>query len=203
MSVAAVIPLTELLSANAVLEAQGFGEGNFSVPLYDAPRANFAALHAWDNTAFAGAVKSAPGVKWSEIAGRPPDRVVDAVAKLAPTATWASNAKPLAGPVTPGLHFDPDDFDGPLWWVIQPFDRAVFTQPLDELPALVRRARTPGVALPWVQPLDQFDAYRALDPWTGAGEVATHNGKTWRVTQGDGAGNNVWQPGVFGWEEIA
>jgi len=31
----------------------------------------------------------------------------------------------------------------------------------------------------------------------------THNGQTWEVAQADGAGNNVWEPGVFGWVEVA
>lgn len=25
------------------------------------------------------------------------------------------------------------------------------------------------------------------------------NGFTWKVTQADGSGNNVWEPGVYGW----
>lgn len=30
----------------------------------------------------------------------------------------------------------------------------------------------------------------------------THNGFTWKVTQADGSGNNVWQPGVYGWTKV-
>jgi hypothetical protein len=70
--------------------------------------------------------------------------------------------------------------------------------------ALVRRwARVPGSVAPWVQPLDQFDAYKLLNPFTGQPDKATHNGQTWRVSQADGAGNNVWAPGAFGWVVVA
>lgn len=42
----------------------------------------------------------------------------------------------------------------------------------------------------WVQP-DSTNAY-------DAGDKVTHNGKTWRSLI-DG---NVWEPGVYGWEEV-
>ena len=44
----------------------------------------------------------------------------------------------------------------------------------------------------WVQPTGAHDAYPA-------GAEVSHNGQTWRNTHGN---SNVWQPGVFGWEEI-
>ena len=43
----------------------------------------------------------------------------------------------------------------------------------------------------WVQPLGAEDAYPA-------GAKVSHNEKHWLNTYGDG---NVWEPGVFGWEE--
>jgi hypothetical protein len=46
---------------------------------------------------------------------------------------------------------------------------------------------------PWVQPTGGHDAYPA-------GATVTHNGRTWENTHGDG---NVWEPGVFGWADIA
>ena len=30
----------------------------------------------------------------------------------------------------------------------------------------------------------------------------THAGKTWKVTLADGAGNNIWVPGQYGWAEV-
>ena len=206
MNFSAVIPAADLAIANAALaEVDGvpteWGDNNFSIPAHDGSGsgASHAALHAWDMPDFIAAVKALPNVQWSELPGDPKDRIADALSKVG--AEWGAQAKPLTGQVTPGLH---EDDDGQMWLVIQPFDRSVFTQALADLPALVRRARTPGVAEPWVQPLDGENAYRVLDPWTGAGEVATHEGKTWRVTQGDGAGNNVFEPGTLnaGWEEV-
>ena len=38
----AFIPTTNLAAANAALEEQGFGPGNFSVPVYDGPRSHTA-----------------------------------------------------------------------------------------------------------------------------------------------------------------
>lgn len=48
-----------------------------------------------------------------------------------------------------------------------------------------------GVA-EWVQPSGAHDAYM-----TGA--VVTHDGKTWIST----VDSNVWEPGVYGWEEYS
>lgn len=84
-------------------------------------------------------------------------------------------------------------------------------------PALIRRARRPGVAESWVQPLGAHDAYKLLDPFTGqpdewpawkpwdgnnanlyqVGAKASHNGKRWVSN----TPNNHWEPGVFGWVE--
>jgi len=70
------------------------------------------------------------------------------------------------------------------------------------IPALIRMAKIPGEALPWVQPIDQYDAYKLVNPFTGEGDRCTHEGFTWKVTQADGAGNNVYAPGVFGWTQV-
>ena len=81
---------------------------------------------------------------------------------------------------------------GVLWWVIQAYDTAVYPNPI-LIPALIRQAKIPGQAEPWVQPLDQYDAYKLVNPFTSEGDLCTHNGSTWQVTQADGAGNNVWE----------
>ena len=44
----------------------------------------------------------------------------------------------------------------------------------------------------WVQPLGATDAYNT-------GDVVMHGGKKWRST----VDANVWEPGVYGWEEVA
>ena len=45
----------------------------------------------------------------------------------------------------------------------------------------------------WTQPLCADDAYHI-------GDIAYHIDGLWIVTQGDAAGLNIWEPGVFGWE---
>ena len=44
----------------------------------------------------------------------------------------------------------------------------------------------------WVQPIGAHDAYEA-------GSKVSHNGKKWVST----APANVWEPGVYGWEEYS
>ena len=48
----------------------------------------------------------------------------------------------------------------------------------------------PGVIPEWKQP-------ESTNPYM-AGDKVTHNGKTWVST----TDNNVWEPGVYGWDEI-
>jgi len=45
-------------------------------------------------------------------------------------------------------------------------------------------------------------AHKLLSPFTGQPKTCTHKGFTWKVTQADGAGNNVWEPGVYGWTKV-
>ena len=45
----------------------------------------------------------------------------------------------------------------------------------------------------WTQPLCAEDAYRI-------GDIVYRIDGLWKCTQGDAAGLNVWEPGVFGWE---
>ena len=85
--------------------------------------------------------------------------------------------------------------------MIQGYNTAIWTDPTI-IPALIRRAKVPGQAAPWVQPIDAFDAYKLLNPFTSEPDTCTHNGFTWKVTQADGSGNNVWEPGVFGWTKV-
>ena len=48
-----------------------------------------------------------------------------------------------------------------------------------------------GIPL-WVQPLGATDAYNI-------GDIVMHNEKKWESS----IDNNVWEPGVYGWEEVA
>jgi hypothetical protein len=197
MNFSALIPVADIQSAKSSLEAAGYGPDNFSVPVYtNRPAPAYATLHAWGNNLadFYAAVKALPNVVWSETGGTPQDVVNDALSGV--SGKWGGNAQPLAGQVTAGNLYK--DADGGMWWVIQPYDADVFSDPT-VIPALVRRARIPSAVGPWVQPIDQFDAYKLVNPFTGQPDQVEHNGEVWTVTGADGSGNNIWEPGVFGW----
>lgn len=191
----AIIPAADMDAANAALGAQGFGLDNFSVPAYEGPSPQFAVLHCWNNPAFQAAVEALPNVTVEVNPGTSSPTQLASNVCVAVGAEWAADAKPLTGVVTPGLYRDDLNV---LWWVIQQYDTAIWPDPL-AVPALIRVAKVPGQVLPWQQPLDQFDAYKLVNPFTGEPDRCTHNGEEWYVTQADGAGNNIWEPGVFGW----
>jgi hypothetical protein len=184
-------------AANTYLAALVFGPNSFSVPTYtDKAVPTYAILHSWGNAAFEAAVAAISGVTITHEGTDPIATATTATTTIG--GAFAASAKPLTGTVTPGLYLDSV---GTLWWVIQSYNTATYPDPT-VLPELIRRARIPGEVQAWVQPIDQYDAYNLANPFTGAGDRCTHNGKTWRVTQADGAGNNVWAPGVYGWTEI-
>lgn len=62
----------------------------------------------------------------------------------------------------------------------------------DAAPSLFAKVLIPdkNVIPEWEQP-------ESTNPY-GKGDKVTHNGKTWRST----IDSNVWEPGVYGWEEI-
>lgn len=197
MSIVAIIPVANLAAANAALQAQGYGPNNFSVAAYAQPTPTHAVLHAWSTGAFATAVKALPGVTFNEGTGDPVARTQALIA--AQSAKWGAQAPdlPSAGNATANTLYRWTD--GSLWWCIQTFSRSTFNAPPATYPALIRIVREPGAVLEWTQPIDQYDAYKLVNAFTGKPDECTHNGKTWYVTQGDGSGNNVWEPGVFGW----
>lgn len=195
----ASILATNMQAANDLLNntaqnpgKKSYGPNNFSVPSYAGPSPSVALLHAWGDPEFEAAVSAIAGVTITQGTDPTASTIAAATAK---GSTWGSDAKPLTGTVTPGLY---KDASGALWWVIQSYNTATYPDP-PAIPALIRQAKIPGQALPWVQPIDQYDAYKLSNPFTGAGDLCTDGGFKWQVTQADGSGNNVWQPGVFGW----
>jgi len=199
----ASIPVANMQAANAFLagtdgnplNTNNFGPNNFSVPAYSGPSPTVGLLHAWGDPVFEAAVASIPNVVITQ--GTDPVVMTTEAATTA-GVTWGNDAQPLTGTVSPGLYRDTDNV---LWWVIQSYNTATYPDPT-VIPALIRMAKVPGEALPWVQPIDQYDAYKLVNPFTGTCDICTHNGSTWQVTQADGAGNNVWEPGVFGWTKV-
>lgn len=70
-------------------------------------------------------------------------------------------------------------------------DVAQNTKP-SETPSMWTRISDPTQEYPeWIQPIGAHDAYNT-------GDKASHNDKNW-VSTVDG---NVWEPGVYGWEEV-
>lgn len=62
----------------------------------------------------------------------------------------------------------------------------------DVTPALWSVAGDPTVEFPdWSQPIGAHDAYQI-------GDKVAHKGKHWVCS----AANNVWEPGVYGWDEV-
>lgn len=79
-------------------------------------------------------------------------------------------------------------FASQLYRVIQPHTSQMDWTP-DVAVSLFAAIQPPGVIAEWVQP-DSTNPYQT-------GDQVTHNGQTWTST----ADNNVWAPGVYGWEE--
>ena len=81
-------------------------------------------------------------------------------------------------------------FDGTLYKCLQPHAAQPDWTPT-AAPSLWAKVLTSdtGEALPWEQP-------ESTNPYM-KGDKVTHAGKTWVST----IDNNVWEPGVYGWEE--
>ena len=197
MSLCAIIPVANLAAANATLAAAGYGPRNFSVQAYGATGATHAALHAWNDAAFIAAVKAIPGVVWEESGGDPVARTQALIA--AQGAKWGAQAPalPATGNVTVGSLYR---FEDSLWSVIQAFSRTTYGAHPSTYPALIRRLRDPYKTEAWRQPLDQFDSFKLVNPFTGKADTTLHGGKTWRTK----VDNNVWEPTAQSaeWEEI-
>lgn len=80
-------------------------------------------------------------------------------------------------------------YDGNLYRVIQPHNSQPNWTP-DKVPALFVKISLEEYP-EWVQPTGAQDAY-------SAGDKVSHNGKHWKST----VNGNVWEPGVYGWEEV-
>jgi hypothetical protein len=77
---------------------------------------------------------------------------------------------PSSGTVTAGSLYQ---FEEKLWSVIQTFSRTTYPAHPSTYPALIRRVHVPGEVEPWKQPLDQFDAYKLVNPFNGLPDKCT------------------------------
>lgn len=95
---------------------------------------------------------------------------------------------------TVGVSYEVGDrvrYDGRLYRCVQAHASAEGYEPPTS-PALWTRNGASGEIEEWVQPTGAQDAYNE-------GDRVTHNGKTWVST----CDHNVWEPGVYGWDEVA
>ena len=195
-SLCAIIPVANTTTANDALALQGFGNQNFSVPLYVNGSPAFVGLHTWNDTAFVTAVKAIANVIWEESDGDPITRF-DTLAN-ANSVKWGALAPdyPTTGTILPNEIYRYTD--GNLYQVIQQYDVVTFPLPPSSYPALIVLARDPYQVYEWYQ-TGQFDAFKVVNPVTGDNDECIYNGEKWYVTDGDGAGNNVWLPTDYGW----
>lgn len=83
--------------------------------------------------------------------------------------------------------------DGQLYRSIHDVTNVAQNTKPSETPSMWTRVSDPSVEYPeWVQPIGAHDAYTN-------GNKVSHNGKNW-TSSTDG---NVWEPGVYGWEEVS
>lgn len=81
----------------------------------------------------------------------------------------------------------------PDWWEVATDDwEPPVVEPEDPDPVPEPEPEPEPETYPaWVQPSGAHDAYNS-------GDKVSHNGKNWQST----TSGNVWEPGVYGWEEI-
>jgi hypothetical protein len=199
LSIVAIVAYSDIAAANAALEEAGFGPQNFTVPAYTGIAPSHAALHCWNDPRFQEALEALPYVTIQTEDGEPASLVNTLIE--AQGAKWPAKAPelPNTGMVNAGEMYR---YQGKGWSIIQAFDRSTFGAPPETYPALMRYVRQPGSIEEWKQPIDQYDAYKLVNLYTGAPDQCKHNGQIWKVIQADGAGNNVYEPGVFGWEVV-
>lgn len=124
------------------------------------------------------------------------DPYQEAIEQLAPTLTdeqsiavpWAYPEWSAEGSYEAGQRVR---YEGALYKVLQSHDAQESWNP-PAAPSLFARvlSGTSGETPEWEQP-------ESTNPYM-AGDRVTHGGKTWEST----IDNNVWEPGVYGWEEV-
>ena len=98
-------------------------------------------------------------------------------------APWAASVAYKVGDIR--------EYEGNLYRCVQAHTSQADWTP-DKAASLWSKIGDPTVEYPeWVQPIGAHDAY-------GNGDKCSHSGKKWVST----VANNVWEPGVYGWNEV-
>jgi hypothetical protein len=180
----AIIPITHMDAANALLDEEGHGPTNFSVPTKTpgSEGADYAGFHCWDHPAFREAVEALPpeyGVIIMDGDGVPNfDKLCQREGKewVQPTGAGDPNIRNTGDRVTA---------DGKTWESL--IDNNVWKPPVGW-----REVVAEGFPA-WVQPTGAHDAY-------GVGEKVSFNGANYESL----IPANVWSPAVYpaGWRVI-
>lgn len=180
MSFSATIPSSQLESANATLEAAGFGPNNFSrATRVGLAQATHVGLHSFRGGAFRTAVAAIPNVEITD--GETNIDVTFANHCSVRSMEWTSQENWFQNPIMTG---DRRTFNNTEWESL--IDYNVWAPPIGW-----REIVAEGYPA-WVQPTGAQDAYPL-------GFRVTYNGQNWENT---GSAANVWAPGVFGWVVI-
>ena len=109
-------------------------------------------------------------------------------------AVTAAEQSALCAPWAPGVSYTAGQlrrYSGVLYRCVQAHASQEGWEP-DRAASLWAVTSDPAEEWPeWSQPIGAHDAY-------SAGEKVSHNGKHWSST----ADGNVWEPGVYGWDEV-
>jgi hypothetical protein len=105
---------------------------------------------------------------------------------MAEAVPWAAGLAISTVPVT---------YEGEIYQPLQKHTAQSDWTP-DVVPALFREIGkpTPSGYPAWEQ--------RYAAPYYRKGDRVAHNGQNWQCTAADANGNNVWEPGVYGWTVI-
>lgn len=192
MSFSAYCPIASLDEVRQLLDGQGFGPENFSVPLRDGiEAATHAGCYAWGPQEFRQALEDLPVELGVVVHDSEQQEPPESFGEMVTTAAldW-SDPLDADNPwfVNPVMIGDERTHGGKTW--VSLINYNVWTPPIGW-----REVVEDGYPA-WVQPTGAQDAY-------AIGDRVTHNGNLWECVQGDASGNNSWEPGVFGWVEVA
>lgn len=181
MAFSAIIPVADMATANAALEAQGHGSGCFSVPLNDGADATHAGMHSWTDGAFRMHVAAISGVVVRDDGA---DDARDAFEALA-TAQALAWEEPTNWHLNPVMTGDQRAYGGKTWESLIDFN--VWAPPVGW-----REVVAEGYP-DWVQPTGAHDAYNT-------GDRVTFEGADYESL----IDANVWSPTAYpaGWQLI-